>query len=145
MTDGTNFPLDINIAIANLVVEAKECMAGAKSKQVEAGQKWLAIKDLLFERNGPSIKGTPDARGKMAPLGWYTFLKEQGCDPKRIAELILYAIDPERKLSMQRKNGFKGTYTPRGATSRLRKAWPTWTQEQREEAIGLIRKAMGAA
>jgi hypothetical protein len=145
MTDGANFPLDINIAIANLVVEAKECMAGAKSKQVEAGQKWLAIKDLLLERNGPSYTIEVDRRGKRAPIGWYSFLKDQGCEPRAVSKLIRFALDPDGMVVKDRKNSMRYKHTPNGATVSFRKAWPTWTQEQREEAIGLIRKAMGAS
>jgi hypothetical protein len=138
---------NFDTVIGQMVTEAKELMAGAKSKQVEAGLKWLAIKDMLLEERGP-VKGKGssnlDIRGKPAPEGWTKFLQEQGYSISRITILINHAVAPEKMKKMERDNTQRRAFTPMGVTQRLRKAWTTMSPEDRETTINIIRKLVSA-
>jgi len=112
-----------------------------RGKMVEMGHKLIAIRAVLREQNGEILGGFAAADGR-TPIGWVQWVGENlTITPNSAARCLRLALDP-MAIEKKRVKGTEGNYTPAGAAQRARKAWPTWTQEQREQFSALVLKIL---
>lgn len=126
--------LDTTLAGLAAEVNALEAdrVAGNQGKMVEIGHKIIAIRQILRETNGETMTGgiAPDGR---APVGWTKWVKENLSISRSYAQdCVQHVFNPEVKKRRAETNR-RSALSPTGALQRAKRAWPNWTQEQRNE------------
>lgn len=119
--------------------------SGNTSKIIEMGHKLIAVRVILRELYG-GARGSLDATGNPAPNGWVRWVEDNLTIGRRhAASCIKMAVDPEAEQIRRRAIASRASYTPTGAIQRARKAWPNWSQADRDKFCQGVLTLMDAA